>query len=217
MGRQRRTRARRAGHCPRRVPTSTTICASRSSCDRAGLRPWLRSHVDLARRDGLDLDPEVIARELGVPVVETVAVRAAGITELQSAIDDMLSAPRCGVHQPVRSDLINLQRRHARSRLPRSSAKRRSVAGRIASIRSCSTPRRPLILALIMFSCSGGVRVERRTGLMDRRRRGLAVPPCRRRDAARPASFAGGRWSDRGRRRGRHVPAADPDSVLSSS
>ena len=67
--------------------------------------------VDLAKRDGLELDPKVLERELGVPVVETVAVRRRGIVELQRALDDMLSAPFCGVHQHVRSDLIHLQRR----------------------------------------------------------------------------------------------------------
>jgi ferrous iron transport protein B len=67
--------------------------------------------VDLARRDGLELDPRALERELGVPVVETVAVRRRGVAELQAAIDDMLSAPFCGVHEHVKSDLIHLQRR----------------------------------------------------------------------------------------------------------
>src|SRR5690349_19260471 len=67
--------------------------------------------VDLARRDGLELDPKALERELGVPVVETVAVRRRGIADLQGALDDMLSAPFCGVHEHVKSDLIHLQRR----------------------------------------------------------------------------------------------------------
>ena len=67
--------------------------------------------VDLAKRDGLELDSSVLERQLGVPVVETVAVRRRGIPELHTALDDMLSAPRCGVHERVRSDLIHLQRR----------------------------------------------------------------------------------------------------------
>jgi ferrous iron transport protein B len=67
--------------------------------------------VDLARRDGLELDPRALERELGVPGVETVAVRRRGVAELQAAIDDMLSAPFCGVHEHVKSDLIHLQRR----------------------------------------------------------------------------------------------------------
>jgi ferrous iron transport protein B len=67
--------------------------------------------VDLARRDGLELDANRLSQELGVPVIETVAVRRRGIQELQTALDDMLSAPFCGVHERVKSDLIHLQRR----------------------------------------------------------------------------------------------------------
>ena len=67
--------------------------------------------VDLAKRDGLELDAAVLERELGVPVIETVAVRKRGIAELQQALDDMLSAPFCGVHEHVKSDIVNLQRR----------------------------------------------------------------------------------------------------------
>ena len=67
--------------------------------------------VDLAKRDGLELDPKVLERELGVPVIETVAVRRRGIAELQAALDDMLSAPLCGLHKHVKSDLVHLQRR----------------------------------------------------------------------------------------------------------
>jgi ferrous iron transport protein B len=67
--------------------------------------------VDLAKRDGLELSPEALSSELGVPVIETVAVRRRGIAELQAALDDMLSAPFCGVHEHVKSDLIHLQRR----------------------------------------------------------------------------------------------------------
>jgi ferrous iron transport protein B len=67
--------------------------------------------IDLAKRDGLELDPKALERELGVPVVETVAVRRRGVPELQSTLDDMLSSPRCGVHKAVKSDLIHLQRR----------------------------------------------------------------------------------------------------------
>jgi ferrous iron transport protein B len=67
--------------------------------------------VDLAKRDGLELDSKRLSDELGVPVIETVAVRRRGIKELQAAVDDMLSAPFCGVHKHVKSDLVHLQRR----------------------------------------------------------------------------------------------------------
>ncbi len=67
--------------------------------------------IDLAKRDGLELDPQRLEEELGVPVIETVAVRRRGISELQAALDDMLAAPRCGVHEHVKSDIVRLQRR----------------------------------------------------------------------------------------------------------
>lgn len=67
--------------------------------------------VDLAKRDGLELDSKRLSEDLGVPVIETVAVRRRGILDLQLALDDMLSAPRCGVHRHVKSDLVHLQRR----------------------------------------------------------------------------------------------------------
>ncbi len=43
--------------------------------------------LDLAERDGLTLDPAILSRELGVPVVPTVAVRKRGLTELLAAAD----------------------------------------------------------------------------------------------------------------------------------
>jgi len=42
--------------------------------------------VDMAERDGLKLDIEVLSKALGVPVVETVAVRRRGLDELKAAI-----------------------------------------------------------------------------------------------------------------------------------
>jgi ferrous iron transport protein B len=67
--------------------------------------------IDLAKRDGLELDAKRLEAELGVPVIETVAVRKRGIAELQSALDDMLSAPACALTERVPSELIKLQRR----------------------------------------------------------------------------------------------------------
>ncbi len=48
--------------------------------------------VDLAKRDGLELDPEILARELGVPVVPTVAVRKRGLDPLRAQLETLLSA-----------------------------------------------------------------------------------------------------------------------------
>jgi ferrous iron transport protein B len=50
--------------------------------------------IDLAERDGLQLDPAVLAAELGVPVVETVAVRKRGLDALVGALGDALLHPR---------------------------------------------------------------------------------------------------------------------------
>ena len=49
--------------------------------------------IDLAARDGLTLDAELLSRELGVPVVPTVAVRRRGIDELRAAITTALDGP----------------------------------------------------------------------------------------------------------------------------
>jgi ferrous iron transport protein B len=108
--------------------------------------------VDLAKRDGLELDRARLERELGVPVVETVAVRRRGIADLGTALDDLLAGPVRRPMPDTPSDLLRLQRRA------------REVAS--ASVLSETPVRRwthrldavllhpvagPLILALIMF------------------------------------------------------------------
>ena len=50
---------------------------------------------DLAERRGFKFDRDALARELGVPVVETVAVRAGGEAALLAALDELhAGAPR---------------------------------------------------------------------------------------------------------------------------
>jgi ferrous iron transport protein B len=66
--------------------------------------------VDLAARDGLTIDPAALAAELGVPVIETVAVRRKGLVELAAAIatardsaaSEATPAPRAHVTLPER-------------------------------------------------------------------------------------------------------------------
>jgi ferrous iron transport protein B len=48
--------------------------------------------VDLATRDGLELDPARLAEDLGVPVIPTVAVRRRGLDHLREAIEATLPA-----------------------------------------------------------------------------------------------------------------------------
>ncbi len=47
--------------------------------------------MDLAQRDGLTVDGAILAQQLGVPVIETVAVRRRGLNELRQAVDNMIS------------------------------------------------------------------------------------------------------------------------------
>ena len=69
--------------------------------------------IDLARRDGLEIDPAVLAEELGVPVISTVAVRRRGLDELKAALSNLVGdgsvRPR-SLEAPTDS-LATLQRR----------------------------------------------------------------------------------------------------------
>ena len=70
--------------------------------------------IDLAERDGLTLDADVLERELRVPVVPTVAVRKRGIAVLQERLARVLTdfpqtlRPSDG---SVHEDIVTLQRR----------------------------------------------------------------------------------------------------------
>ncbi len=68
--------------------------------------------VDLAERDGLKLDSAALERELGVPVVPTVAVRKRGLDALRERMGEVIK----GVHKVrpgggVQHDIVVLQRR----------------------------------------------------------------------------------------------------------
>lgn len=71
--------------------------------------------VDLAERDGLTLDADALADELGVPVIPTVAVRRRGIDELRDAIDRAIDRSATVRLRPsdgfVAADIATLQRR----------------------------------------------------------------------------------------------------------
>src|SRR3546814_8658409 len=65
--------------------------------------------VDLATRDGLTLDADRLSKELGVPVVPTVAVRKRGLTELLAAVDGAIRAPAARSEEHT-SELQSLMR-----------------------------------------------------------------------------------------------------------
>jgi ferrous iron transport protein B len=69
--------------------------------------------VDMAARDGLEIDTARLAAELGAPVISTVAVRKRGIDELRGAIDRAVAGGgRPAFPQATAdTDLATLQRR----------------------------------------------------------------------------------------------------------
>src|SRR3546814_4050891 len=70
---------------------------------------------DVCSSDLLTLDPEALARELGVPVVPTVAVRRRGIDDLKQALAGVIghgAAVRLAAGDgSVADDIVTLQRR----------------------------------------------------------------------------------------------------------
>ena len=50
--------------------------------------------IDLAARDGLTLDPAALSAALGVPVIETVAVRKRGLDSLIAALESVIGSTR---------------------------------------------------------------------------------------------------------------------------
>lgn len=66
--------------------------------------------VDLAERDGLIIDAAALERELGVPVIETVAVRRRGVDELKLGLSTAIGSAR-RIRSADEEDFVALQRR----------------------------------------------------------------------------------------------------------
>ncbi len=72
--------------------------------------------VDLASRDGLELDAEKLAKELGVPVISTVAVRKRGLDPLMEELSQELATPVAGANVPSgRTEITKRAHQIARS------------------------------------------------------------------------------------------------------
>ena len=68
--------------------------------------------IDLATRDGLELDVAKLAAELGVPVIATVAVRKRGLDDIRGQLAELLLAPRTiRAGEGPSHDPLTLQRR----------------------------------------------------------------------------------------------------------
>ncbi len=68
--------------------------------------------IDLATRDGLELDIATLSEELGVPVIATVAVRKRGLDDIRGQLSELLLAPRTiRAGEGPSHDPLTLQRR----------------------------------------------------------------------------------------------------------
>jgi ferrous iron transport protein B len=109
--------------------------------------------IDLAKRDGLTLDAARLSQELGVPVIETVAVRKRGLNDLLEALESQLDHQRAvpGDALPP-ADPLDLHRRArevAAAAIVSETAVRR-VTHQIDSV-LLHPVAGPLLLAAIMF------------------------------------------------------------------
>lgn len=88
--------------------------------------------VDLATRDGLELDASVLSRELGVPVVATVAVRKRGLDDLRQGLEETLGGGAVALRatgRPTDFDSVRKEaHRIARAAIVRETPSRRLTA-----------------------------------------------------------------------------------------
>ena len=88
--------------------------------------------VDLATRDGLELDAAILSRELGVPVIPTVAVRKRGLDHLRTELDTLFDGSAHLVRAssgPRDFDMLRSEaRRIARAAVVRETPSRRLTA-----------------------------------------------------------------------------------------
>ena len=87
--------------------------------------------VDLATRDGLELDAAVLSRELGVPVISTVAVRKRGLDHLKTELAGVLGAGPVALRAGEPQDFDAVRRnagRIARAVIVRETPSRRLTA-----------------------------------------------------------------------------------------
>ena len=87
--------------------------------------------VDLATRDGLELDANILSRELGVPVISTVAVRKRGLDHLRTELDTLFdgSAKDRSTAAALDFDALRSEaRRIARAAVVRETPSRRLTA-----------------------------------------------------------------------------------------
>ncbi|MDF0542716.1 ferrous iron transporter B [Sphingobium sp. H39-3-25] len=90
--------------------------------------------VDLATRDGLELDAAVLGRELGVPVIPTVAVRKRGLDHLREALQGMLGESGVKALRPSAPSIDFDTRRREAQRIARAAIVRETASRRLTSM-----------------------------------------------------------------------------------
>jgi ferrous iron transport protein B len=108
---------------------------------------------DLARKRGINVDKDALARELGVPVVETVGVKPSGVTELLGRLD--AHWPAASAHLADATGAADVVRDHAEVRRILAAAGGEARAGETMSDRVDRVVLHPvaglLILAATLF------------------------------------------------------------------
>ena len=113
--------------------------------------------VDLAERDGLTLDADILSRELGVPVVPTVAVRRRGLDALVEAMGEAVGTSgvvrlRARAEAAGGEDIVGLQRRarvlSARATVDETPARR---LGQTVDSVALNPVAGPLLLLAVLF------------------------------------------------------------------
>jgi ferrous iron transport protein B len=104
-----------------RLPDALVVVADATNLDnhlrfvlqlRSLNRPMILTlnMIDLAERDGLKIDLEALSKELGIPVVSTVAVRKRGLDTLKDALAGMLGGSRPAPITALDADITHFQR-----------------------------------------------------------------------------------------------------------
>jgi ferrous iron transport protein B len=110
------------------------------------------NRMDMAARDGLVLDSAALARRLGIPVVETVAVRRKGLGELMAALEPLLSAPPSAHPDfgPADARQLGREARAVAADVTRAEGASRQTSRRLDAV-LLNPVAGPLVLAAILF------------------------------------------------------------------
>jgi ferrous iron transport protein B len=115
------------GRIPNQPPPDLLLCIADATNLRLALRLVIElkkvgrpvllvlNMIDIARRQGIDIEPEKLSAELGVPVVTSIAVRRGGTDELLCRMDELVANSTSNAAKntwapPSISDLRSAQR-----------------------------------------------------------------------------------------------------------